>query len=110
MSRQDNQSAHEKWWRSIHPRIRDFFTTALVEQVDTSEHQNYIGAMAVALENQMLPIYALKGPGEVVLQQLITYAPPLYVQQVVKPTGIAGIGAGQIWNGGLQDNSEGTIV
>lgn len=110
MSRQDNQSWHEKWWRSVHPKIKTFFTTALVQQVDTSQNQNYIGAGAVALENQMLPLYALKGPGEVVLHQLVTYSEPLYVQQTVKPTGIAGIGAGQVWNGGLQDNTQGTIV
>lgn len=110
MSRQDRQSPHEKWWRSVHPMVKGFFTSAIVKQRDTSNNQNYIGAGAVALENQMLPLYALKGPGEVVLHQLITYAPQLYVQQVVKPTGIAGIGAGQIWNGGLQDNSNGQIV
>lgn len=105
-----NQSQHERLWDRVHPAIKRFFTTALVQQLDTSEKQNYIGAEAVSLENQMLPLYALKGPGEVVLHQLITYAPPVYVQQTVRPTGIAGIGAGQIWNGGLQDNPEGPIV
>ncbi len=108
--RQAGQSPHEKWWSSVHPAIKRFFTTALVQQVDTSERQNYIGAQAVALENQMLPLYALKGPGEVVLQQLITYSPPVYVQQTTVPTGVAGIGAGQIWNGGLQDQNGGQIV
>lgn len=108
--RQDRQSAHEKWWRNVHPKIRDFFTTAITEYIDTSDKQNYIGAGAAAYERQMLPLYALKGRGEVVMQQLISYAPQVYVQQVVKPTGIAGIGAGQIWNGGLQDQSTQQLV
>lgn len=105
-----NQTDHEKLWDKMHPAIKRFFTTALVRQVDTSENQNYIGAEAVALESEMLPLYALKGPGEVVLHQLMNLVPPVYVQQVVVPTGIAGIGAGQIWNGGLQDNTQGQIV
>lgn len=110
MSRQDRQSPHEKWWNFVHPRIREFFTSALTEYVDTSENQNFIGANAAAYERQMLPILEWKGPGEVVQRQLMAGAPPVVVQQVVKPTGIAGIAAGQIWNGGLQDNTNGPVV
>jgi len=111
MSRQDRQTAHEKWWRQVNSRLKEYFTTALTGYVDTSSNQNYIGAEAAAFDRQMLPILEWKGPGEVVQRQLFAGAPPVYVQQVVKPTGIAGIVSGQIWNGGLQDNgNNGPVV
>lgn len=104
MSRQDRQTNHEKWWRSVHPMIKDFFTSALTSYRDTGPDQNYIGARAMAYERQMLPLYEWKGPGEVVTQQLIAMTPPVFQNKQIIPTGIAGIGAGQIWNGTLANN------
>lgn len=104
MARQDRQSNHEKWWRSVHPMVREFFTSALTSYRDTSNNQNFIGAEAMAFDKQMLPLYEWKGPGEVVLQQLIAMTPPVFQAQQVVPTGIAGIASGQIWNGGLANN------
>ena len=102
--RNRNQTPHEKQWRFVHPAIREFFTNAITSYRDTSANQNFIGAEAMAFERQMLPLYEWKGPGEVVYKQLIAGQQQVYVQQTVVPTGIAGIGAGQIWNGGLVDN------
>jgi len=104
MGRQDRRTNHEKLWDYIHPAIREFFTNAITGYSDTSASQNYIGAEAVAFTRQMLPMTEWKGPGEVVLEQSIITAPQVYVTQSVVPTGIAGIAAGQIWNGGLVDN------
>ncbi|MDE2019923.1 MAG: hypothetical protein KGJ13_06295 [Patescibacteria group bacterium] len=103
MSRQDYRTTHEKSWDWVHPVLRKYFT-ALYGYVDTSPNQNYIGAEAAAFSKQMLPLLEWKGPGEVVDRQLICTAPQVYVTQQVVPTGIAGIAAGQIWNGGLVDN------
>lgn len=111
MSRQNRQTAHEAGWAWVHPAIRDFFNRAIVQYVDTSKNQDFIGARAAAYSQQMLPIYAVKGPGEVTTQQLIATSPQVFVQQTTIPTGIAGIGAGQIWNGGLTDNTnQGPVV
>lgn len=104
MSRQDGQSAHEKRWRGIHPAIKEFFTSALTSYRDTSTRQNYIGAEAMAFDKRLLPFYLDKGPGEIVLKQLYAGAAQVYVAQSVVPTGIAGIAAGQIWNGIMTDN------
>lgn len=103
-SRQANQTNHEKKWRFVHPMVKEFFTTALTSYRDTSRNQNYIGAEAMAYDKQMLPLYEWKGPGEVVQQQLIAMEPPVFQAQQVIPTGLAGIGTGQIWNGGLVNN------
>lgn len=103
-SRQDNQTQHEKGWRAVHPAIKNFFTRGLYGWIDTTGNQPTPGAEASAFAKQMLPIYEWKGPGEVVQKQLYGTAPQVFVQQAVIPTGIAGIGAGQIWNGGLVDN------
>lgn len=102
-SRQDAQTVHEKSWRFTNPKIKDFFNS-FYTWIDTSPRQNYIGAEASAFAEQMLPHYTAKGPGEVVLRQLIATAPQVQVMQQVVPTGIAGIGTGQIWNGGLAQN------
>lgn len=105
MSRQRNQTAHEKNWRwNIHPAIKEFFTTKITSYRDTSSRQNYIGAEAMAFDRRLLPYYLDKGPGEIVLKQLYAGAPQVYVAQAVVPTGIAGIAAGQIWNGTMTDN------
>jgi len=115
MSRQDGRTGHEKSWDWVHPAIKDFFSTFYTFR-DTSRAQNYIGAEAVAFETEMLPMLEWKGRGEVVLRQLIQTAPQVFVTHSVVPTGIAGIAAGQIWNGELVDNPnnadtlKGTIV
>lgn len=103
-SRQDNRTGHEKAWAWVHPMVKDFFTTAITSYRDTSRNQNFIGAEAMAYDKQMLPLYDWKGPGEVVQQQLIAMSPPVFQAQNVLPTGLAGIGAGQIWNGSLANN------
>lgn len=103
MSRADNRTDHEKAWGNVHPKIKAFFTS-LYGYVDTSANQNYIGAEAMAFAQQMLPTYEWKGPGEVVQKQIIATAPQVFVTHSVVPTGIAGIAAGQIWNGQLIDN------
>lgn len=103
-NRQDRQTDHEKEWRWVHPAIKEFFTTALTSYKDTSGNQNFIGAEAMAYTKQMLPLYEWKGPGEVVQQQLIAMSPPVFQAQQVVPTGLAGIGAGQIWNGSMSNN------
>ena len=102
-NRQDYRTNHEKSWDWVHPVVRKLFTS-LYGYVDTSYRQNYIGAEAAAFTTQMLPLTEWKGPGEVVLKQLIATAPQVYVTQQVIPTGLAGIAAGQVWNGGLTDN------
>lgn len=103
MSRHQNRTDHEKAWDGVHPAIKNFFA-GLYDWVNTSARQNYIGAEAQAFAKQMLPTYEWKGPGEVVRKQLISTAPQVYVTQSVVPTGIAGIAAGQVWNGQLIDN------
>lgn len=116
MNRQDNRTPHEKAWDWVHPKIKRFFTSAVASYTDTSERQNYIGARAYAFDTEMLPMQTIKGPGEVVLRQLIQTAPQVYQTHTPLPTGIAGIQAGQIWNGELVDNPNagdtlaGTIV
>lgn len=104
MNRQDRQTKHEKRWKFVHPAIREFFTSAITSYRDTSKNQNYIGAEAQAFDRRILPYYLDKGPGEIVLKQLMAGAPQVYVQQTPIPTGLAGIQAGQIWNGGMSDN------
>ncbi len=96
---------HEKWWDWVHPAIKEFFVNAITGYTDTSRSQNYIGSEAVAFTRRMLPLYEWKGPGEVVRKQALCTAPQVYVTQTVVPTGIAGIAAGQIWNGGLMDST-----
>lgn len=103
MGRQENRTDHEKAWDWVHPTIKAAFTS-LYGYVDTSRNQNFIGAEAQAFAQQMLPTYEWKGPGEVVQKQLIATAPQVLVTHSVVPTGIAGIAAGQIWNGQLIDN------
>lgn len=115
MGRQDNRTQHEKNAEWVHPVIRNFFNS-LIGYIDTQPRQNYIGAEAQAFARQSLPLYEWKGPGEVVVHQLRATAPQVYVTQSVVPTGLAGIAAGQIWNGQLIDNPNsgdtlaGTIV
>lgn len=103
-NRQERQTRHEKRWKFVHPKIREFFTSAITSYRDTSQNQNYIGAEAQAFDRRILPYYLDKGPGEIVLKQIYAGAPQVYVTQQVVPTGIAGIQAGQIWNGGMSDN------
>lgn len=103
-NRQDNQTHHEKSWRAIHPAIKRFFTRNPYAWIDTTGNLPTPGAEAFAFAKQMLPIIEWKGPGEVVQKQLYGTAPQVFVQQTAIQTGIPGIGAGQIWNGGLIDN------
>lgn len=103
-NRQHNQTPHEKQWNWVHPAIREFFTSAVTSYRDTQQGQNYIGAEAQAFDRRLLPYYLDKGPGEIVLKQLFAGAPQVYVAQSVVPTGLAGIQAGQIWNGEMSDN------
>jgi hypothetical protein len=98
-----NATDHERAWNWVHPTIRKAFAS-FYWYVDTSKNQNYIGAEARAFAREMLPLVDWKGPGEVVQRQLIQTAPQVYVTQSVVPTGIAGVGAGQVWNGQLVDN------
>lgn len=107
MTRQDRQTPHEKWWRFVHPKIREFFTSGVVSYRDTQSNQNYIGAEAMAFDREMLPVNMWKGPGEVVRKQLIQTAPQVFVQHTPVPTGIPGIQSGQIWNGSMSDNPNG---
>ncbi len=102
-SRQSRQTPHEKWWRGVHPVIKNWMGQ-FYNWRDTSPQQNYIGAEAAAFETLMLPLLEWKGPGEVVAKQLLCTAPQVYVAHSVVPTGIAGIGAGQGWQGRLIDN------
>lgn len=88
----------------MHPKVREFFTSALTPYIDQSSRQNFIGAEAMAFEAQHLPYYLDKGPGEIVRGQLMAGAAQVMIAQTPLPTGIAGIAAGQIWNGGLVDN------
>jgi len=105
MGRMDGQSPHEKRMRGLHPAISRFVANFILPRYqDTSRNQNFIGAEAFALINQNLPIIEWKGPGEVVQRQLIATAPQFFQAQQVVPTGLPGIAAGQIWNGGLIDN------
>ena len=98
-----NQLPHEA--QTFHPIIRAF-NALFYNWRDTSAKQNFIGAEAAAFTTLMLPLQKLKGPGEVVKKQLMTYAPQVYVTQSVVPTGIAGIQAGQSWQAGLLDNAD----
>lgn len=107
--REHRRTQHEKNWDWVHPAIRQFFQ-GFYKYTDTSRNQNYIGAEALAFSEQSLPPYMWKGPGEVVARQLIQTAPQVYVTHTPVPTGIAGIAAGQIWNGGLIDPSTQQIV
>jgi len=103
-TRQDNRTQHEKSWDDLHSMIKEFFVNAFTGYRDTASAQNYIGAEAMAFDRQMLPLQEWKGPGEVVRKQALCTAPQVYVTQSVVPTGLAGIAAGQIWNGSLVDN------
>lgn len=62
------------------------------------------GAEAMAFASLSLPLQDWKGPGEIVRQQLYLTAPQVYVQQMVVPTGMAGIAAGQVALASLMDN------
>lgn len=106
MANNPTRTEHESAWDNVHPAIRRFMGS-LFGYVDTQRQQNYIGAEAMAFAKQQLPLLDWKGPGEVVVHQLIQTAPQVYVAHTPVPTGIAGIGAGQIWNGQLIDNPNG---
>ena len=109
-SQQDARTLATNRWKFTNPTIKDFFQS-LYQWVDTSKRQNYIGAEAAAFTEQMLPVFLTKGPGEIVQRQLMAVtSPPVTVLQQAIPTGIAGIGSGQIWNGQLIDNGQGKIV
>lgn len=110
MNRQQNQSPHEKWWRGVHPKVKAFFTSAVASYTDTSSRQNYIGAEAYAFQTLMLPLQEWKGPGEVVLRQMMMGAPPVVVQQTPIITGIPGIAAGQSWQAALIDSASQQVL
>lgn len=61
------------------------------------------GAEAYALASQMLPLQDWKGPGDIVQRSMMITSPQLYVAKSVSIAGIPGIGAGQIFAGGLVD-------
>lgn len=109
MGRQDRQTPHEKAWRGVHHAIVSFFN-GFYGYVNTTGNQPTPGAEAFAFAKQMLPLFAVKGPGEIVRKQLHATAPQVFVAQTVVPTGIAGIAAGQIWNGELMSDETGQIV
>lgn len=55
----------------------------------------------MAFAQQMLPLQDWKGTGDLVQRNMQITSPQLYVTQSVLPTGIAGIAAGQVFNGNL---------
>jgi len=101
---QHPRQQHQQWWQRVHGKIKDYFTSAIVEYRDTSSRQNYIGPDAQAFMTLMLPLQETKGPGEVVWRQLIATAPQVFVEQTPIVTGIPGIASGQIYSPALQDN------
>jgi hypothetical protein len=72
--------------------------------LNTTGKQPTPGAEAFAFSTIMLPLQDWKGPGEIVRKQLYLTAPQVYVNQMVIPTGIAGITAGQVALAELMDN------
>lgn len=85
-----------------HPAI-ERFNRWFYSWRDTTDNQPSPGAEAAAFTKQMLPITEWDGSGEPVLGQLSAFAPQVYVQQMVVPTGLAGIEAGQIAHPELSD-------
>lgn len=77
---------------------------AFYRWINTTNKQPTPGAEAFAFASFMLPLQDWKGPGEIVRQQLHLTAPQVYVQQMVIPTGLAGIAAGQVALAALLDN------
>lgn len=75
------------------------------QYIDTTGRQPTPGAEAYAFAQQMLPLQDWKGTGDLVQRNMQITSPQLYVTQSTLPTGIAGIGAGQIFNGNLMDLS-----
>lgn len=75
------------------------------QYIDTTARQPTPGAAAYAFAQQMLPLLDWKGTGDLVQRNMQITSPQLYVRQSTLPTGIAGIGAGQIFNGNLMDLS-----
>jgi hypothetical protein len=87
---------------AVHPAIARF-NKWFYSWIDTTDLQPTPGAEAAAFAKQMLPIAEWDGSGEPVMYQLQAFAPQIYVNQMIVPTGIAGIAAGQF---GPNDLSE----
>jgi len=86
----------------MHPAVKKF-SGWLYAWRDTAENQPGPGAEAAAFVRQMLPLYEWDGPGEPVLYQIQAFSRPMVVPQMVIPTGISGIQAGQIGPDGLME-------
>lgn len=89
-------------FNEVHPAIKKF-NDWFYSWIDTTDNQPNPGAEAAAFAKQMLPLQTFDGAGEDVLYQINAYSAPVYVAQMVVPTGIAGIVAGQIANPILSD-------
>ena len=87
----------------MHPAIQKF-AGQFYQWINTTVRQPTPGAEAFAFSTEMLPLQDWKGPGEIVRRQFAITSPPLYVMQMVVPTGIAGIAAGQVVSAPLSDN------
>jgi hypothetical protein len=79
----------------VHTAIKRF-NANFYRWTDTTDNQPEPGAEAFAFSSYMLPIQEWIGPGEPVMYQLMAYSRPYYIPQMIIPTGIAGILAGQI--------------
>lgn len=97
-------------WDQVHAAIRKF-NSSFYKWVDTSDNQPSPGAEAMAFTSLMLPIQVYDGAGENVLAQLRAWpSVPVFQYQMVVPTGIAGIVAGQIAPDALTDHIQATTL
>lgn len=87
-----------------HPAITAF-AGRFYKWLNTAGQQPTAGFEVMAFSSLMLPLQDWKGPGEIVQKQLYLTAPAVFQAQVVVPTGIAGIAAGQAISVGLNDNA-----
>lgn len=85
------------------PKAFRKFSAGLYQWADKTENLPNAGAEAAAFIKQSLPIQEWDGSGEPTLYQILAQTAPVYVTQMVVPTGIAGIAAGQIYNPQLSD-------
>lgn len=83
--------------------IAKFARAKFYPYIDTTENQPNPGAEAAAFNSLMLPIVEWDGSGEPFMYQLYGTFPEVYVNQMVVPTGIAGIQAGQVDADNLND-------
>lgn len=83
-------------------KLHSFFSANYLYLNQTGK-QPTPGAEAYAFAMQQLPLLDWKGPGDIVQRNFQITSPQLYVTKSVRPTGIAGIAAGQIYAGNLVD-------